>query len=288
MKYLDRNGNLKGEDDVQDRLTASLYNHFIGRTLIKLLIHPAVSKAAGKFLDSRFSCVLIRPFVRAKKIDLSKCEKKNFNSYNDFFMRKLKASARPIDKNPLYLISPCDSKLTVYPISSGGAFNIKHTRYTVNSLLRNKKLAEKYRDGYACVFRLTVDDYHRYCYIDDGAKSSNYKIAGVLHTVNPVANDVTPIYKENSREYSILRSKHFGSVLMMEVGAMMVGKIVNRHGAAAVKRGQEKGHFEFGGSTVILLFQRDKVRIDRDILKNSRGGYETKVWMGEKIGDAVE
>ena len=193
-----------------------------------------------------------------------------------------------MDADPLHLIAPCDSKLTVYPITSRGRFSVKHTLYTLDTLLQNKKLAAKYRDGYACIFRLTVDDYHHYCYVDDGAKSSNHKISGVLHTVNPIANDITPIYKENAREYSILRSKHFGNVLMMEVGALLVGKIVNCHRAASVKRGQEKGYFEFGGSTVILLFQRDKVRFDRDIVKNSRKGYETKVRMGEKIGNAVE
>ena len=234
MRYYDRNGKLNGEVDTQDWLLASLYNHFAGRLLVKVMIHPAVSKAAGRFLSSRLSCFLIKPFVRAKKIDLSCCEKVRFKSYNDFFTRRLRPEAHPMDADPLHLIAPCDSKLTVYPITSRGRFSVKHTLYTLDTLLQNKKLAAKYRDGYACIFRLTVDDYHHYCYVDDGAKSSNHKISGVLHTVNPIANDITPIYKENAREYSILRSKHFGNVLMMEVGALLVGKIVNCHGAASV------------------------------------------------------
>ena len=107
---------------------------------------------------------------------------------------------------------------------------------------------------------------------------------GVLHTVNPIANDYFPIYKENAREYSILRNQEFGDILMMEVGALLVGKIVNHHGKAHVSRGQEKGYFQFGGSTVVLLLKAGVVEIDEDILENSRAGIETVVKYGEKIG----
>ena len=188
------------------------------------------------------------------------------------------------------LTSPCDGKLSVYPIKSGrsgeGTFVIKDTPYTIESLLRSRRLAERYDGGWAFVFRLTVDDYHRYCYIDEGRKSRNIHIPGVFHTVNPVANDMVPIYKENTREYSLLKSRHFKTVLMMEVGAMMVGKITNLHkNPATVKKGQEKGNFEFGGSTIILLIQPGKVRIDYDLIENTEEGYETIVKMGERIGE---
>ena len=136
----------------------------------------------------------------------------------------------------------------------------------------------------AVVVRLTVDDYHRYCYVDDGEKSEQVRIRGVLHTVNPAANDAYPIYKMNAREYCLLRTEHFGTVLMMEVGALMVGRIRNYHQKCRVKRGQEKGRFEFGGSTVVLLLEPGKVEPDRDLLVNSRKGYETIVKMGEQIG----
>ena len=107
-----------------------------------------------------------------------------------------------------------------------------------------------------------MDDYHHYCYVADGRKSANITLPGVFHTVNPAANDVYPIYKENAREYILLKTKQFGTILMMEVGAMMVGKITNLHkNSADVKKGQEKGNFEFGGSTVILLIQPGKVRM---------------------------
>lgn len=284
MKYKNRNGELIGAVDRQDLILRRLYSHFAGRMLIKILICPSVSRIAGSFLDSRLSKILIPGDIRRGCRDMREYEKQSFSSYNDYFCRKRIAEACQIDREPSHLISPCDSLLSVYPIEENRHFNIKHTRYTVDTLLRSRKLAKRYAGGYACVFRLTVEDYHRYCYVDDGATTSIRRIDGVLHTVNPIANDITPIYKENTREYSILRSKNFGNILMMEVGALLVGRIVNRSGASAVKRGQEKGHFEFGGSTVILLLEPGKVRMDRDLLKNSRQGFETRVRMGEKIG----
>ena len=108
----------------------------------------------------------------------------------------------------------------------------------------------------------------------------------MLHTVNPIANDVYPIYKENAREYSLLHSDTFGDILMMEVGALLVGRIVNHHEKATVVRGQEKGYFQFGGSTVVVLLKAGAAVIDEDILLNSREGVETVVRMGEKIGQA--
>ena len=193
-----------------------------------------------------------------------------------------------MDTEPSHFISPCDSKLTVLEVTNECRFVLKHTCYTVASLLRNEKLAKEYEGGYVMIFRLTVDDYHRYCYVADGVKEDNIFIPGVLHTVNPLANDYFPIYKENSREYSILHTKEFGDIVMMEVGALLVGKIVNHHKKYRVLRGQEKGYFEFGGSTVVLLVKKDTVRIDEDILKNSEEGMETVVKFGEKIGEAMQ
>ena len=115
-------------------------------------------------------------------------------------------------------------------------------------------------------------------------KEKNVHIPGKFHTVNPIANDYFPIYKENTREYSTLHSKHFGDIVMMEVGALLVGKIVNLHEKAEVKRGQEKGYFQFGGSTVVLLTKANMVKVDEDILKNSTEDIETIVKYGEKIG----
>ena len=119
--------------------------------------------------------------------------------------------------------------------------------------------------------------------VSQGIEAST-EAEGVYHTVNPVANDMIPVYRENHREYTMIRSRNFGDVIQMEVGALMVGRITNHHGAAKVTRGQEKGYFEFGGSTIVLLFEKDRVVIDDDIIKNTKNGFETRVLMGDKIG----
>ncbi len=268
----------------QDAFLARLYGSAIGRALLKPLVSPVISKTAGWFLSTRLSKVFIKPFIKANHIDMSQFEDVPYRSYNEFFSRKIRPEARPICMDPAALLAPCDSKLTALPITEDAVFTLKHTPYTLESLLRSEALAKKYQGGHALIFRLTVDDYHRYCYIADGKKGENVRIPGVLHTVNPIANDHFPIYKENTREYSLLHTGTFGDVLMMEVGALLVGKIVNRHQAACVRRGQEKGYFQFGGSTVILLIERDAAVIDQDILENARQGLETVVRMGEKIG----
>ena len=288
MKQKFRNGVVVEKYDGQEKLLTLLYGSAAGRVLLKPLTAPVVSRLGGWFLSTGVSRVLIKPFIRSNGIDMTQFEPVSYRSYNEFFSRKIRPEARSVDMDPKHLISPCDSKLTALPIGEDTVFTLKHTAYTVSSLLKSDTLAKRYAGGYALIFRLTVDDYHRYCYVAEGEKSENTRIPGVLHTVNPIANDHFPIYKENSREYSILHTAKFGDILMMEVGALLVGRIVNHHEAAEVTRGQEKGYFQFGGSTVVLLTEPGSVIIDEDILHNSREGTETIVRYGEKIGTAAK
>jgi phosphatidylserine decarboxylase len=211
-----------------------------------------------------------------------------YKSYNDFFTRKIKKGMRPLPEDPEILFSPCDGKVSVYPIGKDTSFVVKDTRYTTDTLIRNRKIARHFIGGYAIVLRLTVDDYHRYCYIDDGMKSDNYFIPGVYHTVNPVANDYAKIYKENAREFTMMKTKHFGDVLQMEVGALMVGRICNHHGAGQMKRGIEKGYFEFGGSTIVLFVQGNKVEIREELLERTVDLCETKIRQGEALGKSIQ
>ena len=215
MKQKTRNGVLIDRPDGQDRLLAALYGHAAGRALLKPLTAPCVSRLAGRLLSTRASCALIDPFIRRNRIDMTQFERTDYASYNDFFSRKIRPEARPVDMDPLHLISPCDSKLTALPIAGDGRFTLKHTPYTVASLLKNDALAKAYEGGYALIFRLTVDDYHRYCYPADGEKTENTFIPGALHTVNPIANDYFPIYKENAREYTTLHTREFGDIVIM-------------------------------------------------------------------------
>ena len=286
MRQKTRDGRLIEGADGQDRVLAALYGCGAGRLLLKPLTAPGLSRLAGRFLSTKASKVFIKPFIKSNRIDMSQFEPVEYASYNDFFSRRIREGARTVDMTRSHLISPADSKLTALPITEHGRFTLKHTEYTVGSLLKNPALAAEYVGGWALIFRLTVDDYHRYCYAFDAEKGENVVIPGKLHTVNPIANDFFPIYKENAREYTVLHTELFGEVIAMEVGALLVGKIVNHQGAASVKRGEEKGYFQFGGSTVVLLLKRDAAVIDDDILENSQNGIETLVKFGEKIGIA--
>ena len=284
MYYMTRDGQIRGTEDSQDRLTTFLYNSRIGNLTLKVLTLPCLSKLAGAFLSTPLSALLIDSFIKKNGISLEDCEPKKYTSFNDFFTRELKPEARLIDFDPNHLISPCDSKLTVIPIGEDSVFDIKNVSYSLTSLLRDKKLAKRYLGGTALLFRLGVTDYHRYCYPDNAKKSRNRYLPGVFHTVNPIAAEARHIYAENARELTLLRTENFGDVLQMEVGAMLVGKIHNHHGIGKVYRGQEKGYFMFGGSTVILLLEKGRFEADEDILRNSLAGYETEVKYGECIG----
>ena len=283
MDYIDLQGKKVINRTKQDKLLSFLYTNTLGRMLLKPLVQPQVSKLAGRYLSSSHSCRLIPGFIEKNNIDMDIYEEQDYQSFNDFFTRKIKAGYRPIPEDSDVLISPCDCRATVYSIQENTTLSIKNTEYTLRSLLRSPKLAKRFRGGYAYVLRLTVEDYHRYIYAVTGKKSKYYHIDGTFHTVNPIANDYLPIYKENTREYTVIHSREFGDVLQMEVGALLVGKIKNHDGSSFVTRGQEKGYFEYGGSTIIVLTQKDAVTPRSDLLKNTANGYETKVLQGHPL-----
>lgn len=289
VTYITRDGMKIDGTTGQDHLLEVIYGHALTRMLLRPFLSPAVSDICGKFLSTRLSRRIIPSFVKKNHIDLGIYEKQEFDSYNAFFTRKIKAEQRPINDQKNVLISPSDGKVTAYPITQKGRFWIKHTQYTAAQLLKDERLAERYMGGWIYVIRLTVDDYHRYCYVSDGRKSRQRKIRGVLHTVNPVANDYYPIYKMNSREYCLLKTKELGTILLMEVGALMVGKISNHEeDSAQVKRGDEKGMFEFGGSTIVVMTEPGMAEPDKDIIQNTKAQAETLVKMGEPIGCKYE
>lgn len=281
---MNRQGKPVPGEDTRDKTLTYLYTTRSGKLLTKLMIRPWVSKAAGLLMDSRISALAIPSFIKSNRIDMNCYEDRKFRSFNDFFTRQVREGMRPVDSDPSHLISPCDCKLSVYPITDDLKVTVKGTVYTMESLLRDNTLAQQFLGGTFVLLRLTKDDYHRYCYPDSGAKTCNVRLNGLYYTVNPIACERFPVYKENTREYTLLETENFGSVLMMEVGATMVGRIVNYHGSGPITRGQEKGRFEFGGSTIILCLQKDAVVMDPDLVENTLQGNETLVKMGEKIG----
>ena len=257
-----------------------LYTSFFGRILLKLISLRFISKVVGIYMNSKLSKILIKKMIKKYNIDISKFEDKIYKSYNDFFTRHKKDFHYNVNKN--FFISPADSKLLVIKLNNQSSFDIKGSIYNLKNII-DIDLSEEYNNGYALIFRLEVSDYHRYHYIDNGVRSDYKHIKGCLHTVQPIALSKYKVFHRNSREYAVLHTDNFGDIVQIEVGALMVGKIVNNE-KKQFKKGDEKGYFEFGGSTIILFVKKDKVIIDSDILLNSTLGKETIVSCGEKIG----
>lgn len=274
-------------EERQAKLVKKLYATFCGRWILCLITRPWVSRLAGKCMDSPFSKIFIKRFVRKNNIALDAYEKTDYRSFNDFFTRKIRPSFRPVAMQSDAFVSPCDGKLSVHPVKENSAFQIKGHSYTMRELVNDDRIAGRYESGVMLVFRLTVSDYHRYHYPDSGRKSQNTRIKGILHTVIPIAAGARRIYCENAREYFTLSSDHFGEILMIQVGALLVGRICNKHQEAIVQRGDEAGWFEYGGSTVIVCLEKHTVEVLPEIMKMSESKREMDVKMGQIVGFAA-
>lgn len=271
-----------------------LYRTIPGRCLLKVLVRPRFSRLAAKYLDTPFSRWLI-PFYNRKHppcgafyehtaspgLSAGQCQ---YRSFNAFFTRKRPRACQHIDWNPGHLISPCDGYLSIYPIRAGSTFRIKHITYSLTRLLQDEKLAAAYQGGTCLIFRLAPHNYHRYCYPDHGLTTGRRTIPGILHCVRPAALETGPVLMQNAREYVTIQTDHFGTVVQMEIGALLVGKICNHPGHTYVLRGMEKGYFAFGGSTIVLLLSKGIFTADRRIMNNMALGQETPVTYGECIG----
>ncbi len=288
LMICDREGNPTADSCAsQGKLLKLLYGNPVGRASLKLLTQPIVSYLAGAALDHPLSTAAIPPFVLKKHIKMDDFAEETYRSFNAFFTRPIKPAARPIDRDPEALISPCDAKLFVVPVTEEARFTVKGAEYSTAAFLGCRKLAAAYAGGQCLIFRLTPDDYHRYCYPDSCEVGKTRCIKGILHTVNPVSAEHVKVYHTNTRTVTMLHTEHFGRVLQIEVGAMFVGRIVNHPHGKHMERGIEKGYFEFGGSTVVLMLEAGKAEIDPQILRNSENGAETIVRYGSRIGRAL-
>lgn len=257
------------------------YRNKIGRCLLKPVVSPAISKAAGVFLDSGISRILIGPFVRKNRIDLSDVSERTWGSFNAFFTRRLRAGARPVDASRDALVAPCDGLLTAVPVADDAVFSVKGICYTLSELLQDGSLAREFSGGWCLIFRLTPAHYHRYCFVDAGSFVHTRKIPGVFHTVRPIALENAPVFRVNTREYAVLDAARLGRIVQMEVGATLVGRIVNHKRTGSFLLGEEKGMFEFGGSTVILLLRAGIIAPEGES-KGHTG--EIPVRLGQRIG----
>lgn len=268
----------------ESKLLKFLYNTVPGRMVLKILISPAISKIGGAYMDSAFSKIHIRNFIKKNGIDMNLYEEEHYKSFNECFTRKIKKENRPFDMDAESLVSPCDGKLSAYKIKEDSYFEIKGSHYQINDLLKGSKYADRYSNGICLVFRLCVDNYHRYAYIDEGKIIENKEIAGRLHTVRPIALAQYPVFVQNAREYTVFDTDNFGIVSQIEIGALMIGKIKNYKKQGIIKRGEEKGMFLYGGSTIVVLLEEGKADIEGTLFEATELGMEKDVIAGEKIG----
>lgn len=291
IEYIERKtGEIKVEKVPGEKYLKFLYYNPLGELPLNLVVKKKfLTEYYGKKMDKPESVKKIPSFIEQADINIAEAKKRveEFKSFNDFFYRELKEGARTVDYRENVLASPADGKILAFEnLDREKEFYIKGDKFTLEEFFADKKLANKYKNGVFMIIRLAPIDYHRFHFPADGEISESKLIDGVYYSVSTHAIKKNfRILCENKREYSILKTEKFGDIAMFEVGATMVGGIKQSYKSNSyVKKGEEKGYFYFGGSTCVLVFERGKVKIDEDILENTKKGIETKVYMGEKIG----
>ena len=287
IQYVDReSGNIKTEKIAGENWLKWLYNNPVGEaTLWALVKRKFVSDYYGEMMDKPSSAEKIDEFVEDFNIDMSESQKQEFVTFNEFFKRRLKHRARKINYDINAVISPADGKLFAWQDIANEDFIIKGYRFNINTFLNDPELSDRFKDGSLVVIRLAPNDYHRFHFPIDGYVFKSEKIDGDYYSVNPIAlREKVEIFCLNKREYTSMHHPELGYFIMTEVGATMVGSIVQTFKGEDVLKGKEKGYFKFGGSTVVLIFEKDRLQIDQDLLDNTKNGLETLVKMGEQIG----
>ncbi|MCD4729825.1 MAG: archaetidylserine decarboxylase, partial [Bacteroidales bacterium] len=232
INYADRqSGEIKTEKVAGEKWLIWLYTNPIGElSLHSLVKRKFVSSYYGGMMDSPKSVDKIEPFVNEYDIDLSIAVKQEFSSFNDFFIRKLRNDARPIDRDSNVVVSPADGKIMAYADISDQDFIVKGYKFDVQGFLNDKALAEKYNGGSLIIVRVCPVDYHRFHFPMSGKVSSVTKIDGYYYSVNPIAvKKIIEVFCLNKREFVIVSTREFGDVIMAEVGATMVGSIIQTY-----------------------------------------------------------
>lgn len=259
-----------------------LYTGAFGRLLLKLLLKGGLFRLAERFLSTKYSKPLINAYIRKHKIDMSLFDGQSYETFQQFFARK--RTNGKISSPSDALISPCDGLLSAFPIHENSAFSMKGSSYRIQDLVDDNELASLFQSGICLIFRLQATDYHHFCYIDDGFQYTNHLIPGMLHSVQPIACESVPVYRLNRRLWTLMDTKNFGKIIQIGVGALLVGEIVHKNSCCSFTRGEEMGHFELAGSTIVLLFEKDRIHLNEKIKNAIAQGKEVPVHMGEVIG----
>lgn len=278
-------GRFETENEYGDAALNFLYNNRLGQFLLRnVVIKPTASKLFSLYERSRWSRRQISPFIEKHGIDMSPFKQASeYRCFDDFFTRK---KSIEISKAATDLVSVADARLSAYIISDDLKLMVKHGLYALEDIMEGP-ISESYSGGTCLLFRLAPSDYHRFIFFDDGFVLDEKDIPGVLHTVRDVSAGHN-IYCKNSRHITRIVTQHCGEVIYLEVGALCVGRITQTHSNGNHLRGEEKGFFSYGGSSIVLLFERNRIEVSEDIAECSEKGIEAKVCAGETIGRIVQ
>ncbi len=287
IRYYDReSGEMRSERVFGGDALRRLYRTRSGRFLTdRLLTRGPLNHLYGWLKRAPWSAREIVAFADGLGIDVEEAERPvgGYRSLDEFFTRRLRAGARPIDPDPEALLSPGDGRLLVFP-APVGLLPIKGTRLSIAELVADREQAARYAEGDVAVLRLAPADYHRFHFPAAGRAHAPRAVAGRLHSVHPIALTAGAPSFANKRVVTALVTPLFGTLQLVEVGALLVGTIVQTFRPGEVERGAEKGYFRFGGSTVVVLTPPGVLRFDDDLVERSRLGIETFVKVGTRIG----
>jgi phosphatidylserine decarboxylase len=263
-----------------------------GRFFVWMLARRAFfSQWYGHKMRKPESALRILPFISKYEIDVDEFAKSPFDykTFNEFFYRALKPESRPIAAGEKVAVFPADGRHLAFPdIQAAAGFYVKGAKFSFAELLHDETDAEKFAGGAMLISRLCPVDYHRFHFPVSGTPGEPRLIKGWLYSVSPVALRRRLRYLiENKRVVTLIETQEFGTVAMIEVGATNVGSIQQSFvpGRPAAK-GEEKGLFAFGGSCVITVFQKGRIRFDADIVAQSENQLETYARMGDRLGEA--
>lgn len=266
------------------------YENPVGRWVVFALVKRALfSRWYGWRMDRPSSRQRVQPFVERYNLRLAEfAERLNaFRSFNEFFYRRLKPEARPIDADSRSVVFPADGRhLGFENYSKIDGIFAKGEVFSLAELLQDEALAERFHQGVLVISRLCPVDYHRFHFPFGGVPGPARLIPGALYSVNPIAlrQDIR-ILVRNRRWVTNMESPGLGSWLMVEVGATNVGSSVSTfRPGQAVRKGEEKGYFRFGGSLTMCLFAKGTVRLESDLLEWSPRGMEVFARVGDRLG----
>jgi phosphatidylserine decarboxylase len=297
IRYIDRKTNTVEVEKIYGHRALSLFygDSWLSR-LFSLLFTPLLSRIPlfsriyGYFQKRASSAKKVDPFIADYGIDRSEFTNTHFHSFNDFFIRTLKKEARPINPDPRRAVLPADGRYLVFPsLRQEDLFYVKGKPFDLSSFLQNGAYAKRFEEGSMVIARLCPTDYHRFHFVADGIPSKAKQIRGDYHSVSPLALKKNfSILWNNKRMVTDIDTDAFGKILYVEVGAICVGTIHQTYTPEKkVYKGDEKGYFSFGGSCIVLLFEKGSILFDKDLLLNSQRGYETKANYGVSLGMAT-